>query len=94
MAFKPLKEDEELTRALDQLSCAAEQCARNTIAFNRARKFDMKPEGLKGFEQRVESANHHRQIVRKQILAIINDRMSSAYSAGLEDGNAQRERRG
>ena len=91
MSFKPLKDDEQLQFALEQLSRVSERCAIATEAINRAtREHGPLPEDSK-LMQEVSTANRDRKNAKQQILTLVNERMSSAYRAGLDDGVTQTE---
>lgn len=108
MSFKPLKDDAQLTGALDELSRVSERCVLTTEALNRWNRVQTAPPGSSirgtGFDpsssvksklmQNAEQANRDRRQAKQQILALINDRLSAAYAAGLQDGATQDERKG
>jgi hypothetical protein len=89
MAYKPLHEDSDLDEAISTLTRISEECALASEAVNRwtrLHKGNLTPAGLLVV---AELANTRRKAARKALLSLVNDRISSAYSAGLEDG-AQR----
>jgi hypothetical protein len=91
MSFKPLKEDHQLVGALDSLSRISERCALAVEAINRWNRSNREPNRKLG--QEAESLNRERRDIKQQILALVNERMSAAYNAGVEDGVSQNERR-
>jgi len=92
MAFKPLKDDEELNEVIDDLSRISEECALATEAVNRStRAAGMTPAGPLA---KATMANTNRKATKRKLLTIINERLTSAYNAGLQDGNMQYEKRG
>lgn len=93
MAFKPLKDDEELSEVIGDLTRVSEECAIATEAVNRATRAmsGMTPAGLLVEAERL---NVKRKATRHKLLAVINDRVTKAYNAGLSDGSMQYEKRG
>jgi hypothetical protein len=83
MAFKPMKDDEEFNKLLDDLSQVSEECALAATAVNRANSANRASRSL---ERACEDANRRRREVKKSLRALLNARISSAYNAGIDDG--------
>jgi hypothetical protein len=98
MAFKPLKDDQQLREALELLSRLSERCALATEAVNRHNRSNPRRAGslepASKLLQEAEAANRERRNAKQQILTLVNERMSTAYTAGLQDGTTQAEMRG
>jgi hypothetical protein len=92
MSFRPLAEDTELDRLLDEFSSSSEICARAKLAHHRAATATHVPDPetyTKPFLVVVEEYELKRQRARVAIKALINTRLASAYTAGIEDGLTQ-----